>query len=215
MNNEKKFKTILYTGTGAFLLGVVLLFIKTFLGLLLIFYYAGCMVYLQKKFPKELKEFREQQKKAAQKSMPQEMPHAFVNKFQFFNVEHISGVEYAKHKEKCVLSISSDSADLHDTKDDFLCSINFEDLQRCVIYQEIEQSLKDKSPLCRTIVGGILLGPVGAIAGGVSGLTPSVKKSKKYYLEFIFKDSDIFENIIISADLKTLEKINNLIVVKK
>lgn len=52
-------------------------------------------------------------------------------------------------------------------------------LKNVELLQEITET--DKSVIKRALVGGILLGPVGAIVGGMSGI--GTKKNKAYYLK--------------------------------
>lgn len=53
---------------------------------------------------------------------------------------------------------------------------------------EIEE--KNKSVAGRAIVGGLLLGPLGAIVGGIDGTGKKVKKELKVYFVFNYKSSD-------------------------
>ena len=73
--------------------------------------------------------------------------------------------------------------------------------------EEIEQTQKNKSVIARAIVGGLLLGGVGAIVGGISGACPTLKSNKKYFLEI----SNGPDKIIITAGNDTLKQIKNSI----
>ena len=53
-----------------------------------------------------------------------------------------------------------------------------------------EIKVKGKSVLGRAVLGGVLLGPVGAIVGGVSGTTDKVKEELKFLLVINYLDSN-------------------------
>ena len=80
-----------------------------------------------------------------------------------------------------------------------------------MILEEIEQTQKNKSVIARAIVGGVLLGPIGAIVGGVSGVSPELKTNKKYFLEFTINES---EKIIITTNNKDLKQIKTTVAEK-
>ena len=199
------FKKLLNISAGSAVLGLIFLFIKPVIGILLLFVYGVGFFYINKKYPNELKNFRKEQEnlRNAKKAMPEKISY----NFKFYDVIHVSGIEYADMNSKCEISVSSKDVSFSDKDGEFLACFNYDELKNCTIYEEIEQSLKNKAPITRTIVGGILLGPVGAVIGGVSGVVPTIKENKKYYLEFEFKDTDLKDNIIVSGNYKVLEEI--------
>ena len=84
--------------------------------------------------------------------------------------------------------------------------IKFSDIENVAILEEITSDLKDKSVVARALVGGLLLGGVGAVVGGLSGVAPSYKKNKKYYLQI---KTRIGDDIILTGktnDLKTIKE---------
>lgn len=68
---------------------------------------------------------------------------------------------------------------------------------KCVPYQQFQQ--EQKSVIGRAVVGGLLLGPIGAIVGGMSGLGTKVKSLGKFALIINFWDvySHQIQSIII------------------
>ena len=67
---------------------------------------------------------------------------------------------------------------------------------------------KNKSVIARAIVGGLLLGGVGAVVGGLSGACPTLKTNKKYYLEITTNGPD---KVIITTDNNSLKQIKTTI----
>lgn len=211
MQNQN-FKKLLYTSTILLFAGFIFLFINLPLGILLLFAFLACGITLNIKYPNELKEFQQHQKELREKKINNKtMPEFSSQDFKFFKVNHISGIEYAKRNEKCEITISTDDVSFYDKQDDFMSCFKFDELKNCIIYEEIEQKLKNTPPLIRTIAGGVLLAPVGTVVCGVSGTIPTIKENKKYYMEFEFKDSDIKENILISSEYKILKQIEQTI----
>ncbi|MBU3107137.1 hypothetical protein [Clostridium gasigenes] len=49
---------------------------------------------------------------------------------------------------------------------------------------------KSKSTVGRAVVGGVLLGPLGAIVGGMSGIGNKVKSSTKYFMVINYKSRE-------------------------
>jgi len=81
-------------------------------------------------------------------------------------------------------------------------SFSFE-IQEAYTPAEYEQITKDKSVIGRAIVGGLLLGPVGAIVGGMSGIGTKTKtKQVKKELRETFA--------IVNGDIDNLYKIMNI-----
>ena len=96
-----------------------------------------------------------------------------------------------------------------DNDNNVLDEIEFSKIKNVRILQQIEQSQKEKSPVYRAIIGGVLLGPVGAIVGGLSGLTSAFKSDKKYYIEIERPEPD--DNIIFTGCNKDIQELNKII----
>lgn len=67
-----------------------------------------------------------------------------------------------------------------------------------------ELSVKSKSVIGRGVVGGIILGPIGAIVGGMSGIGSKTKTINKPYLVINYWSKTTFEpaSLLISCDFK-------------
>lgn len=209
---NKKFKKLLNISLYLLIIGGIFSFINLPVGLLFIFSFLISAINLHINYPQELKDFQKQQKEIREKNIKNKsMPEYLKGDFKFFNIKHIEGIEYAKENENCEITISTQDISFYNKNDDFLASFKYDEIKKCTLYEEIEQENKRKSPVTRTIVGGVLLGPVGAVVSGVSGVTPTIKEHKKYYIEFQFKNSDIMENIVISGEFNVLKQIEQSI----
>ncbi|WP_443112611.1 hypothetical protein [Clostridium sp. 'White wine YQ'] len=60
--------------------------------------------------------------------------------------------------------------------------IKIEQLIAANVVTEEEIIEKSKSTVGRALVGGVILGPLGAIVGGMSGIGNKVKSNTKYYM---------------------------------
>lgn len=63
-------------------------------------------------------------------------------------------------------------------------------------YTENEKIEKDKSSLGRAVVGGALLGPVGAVIGGVSGVGTKTKSKINNFTDITYKTDSNEINIL-------------------
>jgi hypothetical protein len=103
-------------------------------------------------------------------------------------------------------------------KGKILNHIAFFDIASIDINREIEEHHKDKSVIGRAIAGGIILGPIGAIVGGMSGVSPTVHKKENLYLvinlknsnSIIFRQPAMFSNPILLNNFigKTIQQLN-------
>jgi len=178
------------------LIGLVLLFIKWQIGLLLIILFIGVSIFINTKYPNEFKQILEEAKSKEAK------------KVKKFLINHITGVKNADQNQQMFFEIEQQQIKFIDKKGKNLCELNFSDIKNLSILEEINITQKNKSAAARAIVGGLLLGPVGAVVGGISGLNPTLQQNKNYYLEFkTLKTSDI----VINADIKALKEIKKII----
>lgn len=69
------------------------------------------------------------------------------------------------------------------------------------IVNEKDIQEKDKSVLGRAVAGGLVLGPLGAVIGGVSGIGKKEKKKTKIYYIINYKSSDDGEIKALSFSL--------------
>lgn len=75
-------------------------------------------------------------------------------------------------------------------------NIKYENIKKVELLKQIEE--KDKSVIGRAIVGGVLLGPVGAVVGGMSGL--GTKQKKDFYLKITTNSQELFFKTLNGAE---------------
>lgn len=63
-------------------------------------------------------------------------------------------------------------------------------IKKAVVFTEKELKLKGKSVIGRAAVGGLLLGPLGAVVGGVSGVGDKKKEKTLIFLSIEFTDKN-------------------------
>lgn len=99
-----------------------------------------------------------------------------------------------KRLEIKALSINSESIFIRYSQ---LCGVSM------LTEKEIQEA--NKSVLGRAAVGGVLLGPLGAIVGGMSGVGTKQKSETHYYVVLNYKPSSSPENIeVISFEPEAL-----------
>jgi len=172
MNN--KFNMLFNIFGVLFLAAIVMFFIKPMLGIITLVCAIVLNIYLQIKFPTEMKNFLEKtQKKAAQNKT--------------FNVLYIDGIKFFDNNSDVKIEFLPDLINITN-KENRCENIKYIDIENTNILTEIEQTQKDKSVVIRAVVGGLLLGGVGAIVGGLSAVNPTYEKNKKYYLQIKTKN---------------------------
>ena len=153
----------------------------------------GINIYIQKKYPDEFKQI------IANGSAP-----AIKNTFK---LKHVEGLKFVDNNTDIKISMPENKIIFQTGCD---CpEILFSDIEHAAILEEITNDVKDKSVVARTLVGGLLLGGVGAVVGGLSGVMPSYKKNKKYYLQIKTKSGD---DIILTGKTNVLKQIKELII---
>ncbi|MCM1296128.1 MAG: hypothetical protein NC311_11355 [Muribaculaceae bacterium] len=194
--DDFKCKFCLTTAVTFFIAGLILFFIKTPLGILFLLISGGFNLYLNKKYPDFIKSIVDKQQKTH--------AGAWVKRF---NIVHIQGVKFADYQQKLSCVISNDYIVFSDS-DKELLKIEFDKIENVMVLEEIEQTQKNKSVIARAIVGGLLLGGVGAIVGGISGATPTLQSNKKYFLEISIPEN---EKIILTTDNNSIKEIKKTI----
>lgn len=117
------------------------------------------------------------------------------------NLSFVDGVEsYSKgtaielsldDKEECLVMKA------RAFKDKPIIKLNYEQIVAAEVITEKEIVESDKSVVGRAVVGGVLLGPLGAIVGGMSGIGSSTKANKHYFLVVNYNSNT-------SEEIKTL-----------
>lgn len=191
-NNDLKFKIILTIFAVSMIVGLICLFIKPLAGFTLLVFGGILNFYLHKKFPDSMKSFLNEQQKSRAATWVQR-----------YKVEHIQGINFVDYGRSITLKMTKQNISFIDS-DKEIFSLQNNKIENVVILEEIEQTQKNKSVVARAVVGGLLLGGVGAVVGGLSGVCPEMKQSRKYYLEISGGDID---KIILTASNKTLKQI--------
>lgn len=78
---------------------------------------------------------------------------------------------------------------------------------KCIPFQQFEQ--QNKSVIGRAVVGGLLLGPLGAIVGGMSGIGTKLKSLGKYV--FIINFWDTYSHQLQTIMIPTKVPVNTFI----
>lgn len=177
--------------------GFIFLFIKPLIGILSIIIAGGLNLYLNKRFPNFVKEIKKDNKKV-------HTAEAWAKKYK---VKHIQGVNFADFEQTLDLTINKNELIFSEQNKELL-NINNSEINNLEILEELEQTQKNKSVIARAIVGGLLLGGVGAVVGGLSGACPTLKTNKKYYLEITTNGPD---KVIITTDNNSLKQIKTTI----
>lgn len=194
-NSNFKCKLFLTMAIILFFAGIFLFFIKIPLGVLFLLISGGFNLYLNKKYPEFIKSFIDNKKT---------MPEHGSKKF---NIVHIQGVKFADYQQKLSCQISNKVVSFFDSEKEIF-KIEFDKIENVMVLEEIEQTQKNKSVVARAIVGGLLLGAVGAIVGGISGTTLTLQTNKKYFLEISVIGTD---KIIITTDNNSIKEIKKAI----
>lgn len=128
---------------------------------------------------------------------------------------HIEGIKFLNPQEVVNVEILEDSVIIYQKKETILSTIPIKTIENVLVLQEFENTEKNKSVIGRAVVGGLLLGPVGAIVGGMSGTSKNQKM--EYYLEITSDNNKILlkpfmnsENIANVIKNKIMEIHKNL-----
>lgn len=86
-------------------------------------------------------------------------------------------------------------------KDKPIVKLNYEQIVEAEVITEKEIIESGKSTVGRALVGGVLLGSLGAIVGGMSGIGNKTKSSKHYFLVVNYKSSNSEEAKALSFEI--------------
>lgn len=186
MCKNKEFENIINISTLLFVLSIIFLFVLPLLCYITFPISIFLMIKAKNKYPKEFEKLTNSQ----QKTLAAE---ALAKKYK---VKHIQGVNFADFEQTLDLTISKNEL-IFSEQNKELFKINNSEINNLEILEELEQTQKNKSVIARAIVGGLLLGGVGAVVGGLSGACPTMKTNKKYYLEITTNGPD---KVIITTD---------------
>lgn len=190
---NKAFNFFSSLGVIFFLTGIVFFFVKTWLGILLILVSFGFNVYVKKKFPKEFNRVIENAKKQSE--------------IKTYKLIHIEGLNFFDNNSEIGMRMPENKIEIFSNAQSKEIFLN--EIEHAAILEEITSETKNKSVIARALVGGILLGGVGAVVGGLTALNPDLKKNKNYYLQIKTKTGI---DVIFSGKTETLKTIKEQIV---
>lgn len=197
MCKNKEFEKIINISTLLFVLSIIFLFVLPLLYYITFPTSIFLMIKAKNKYPKEFEKLTNSQQKT----------HAAEAWAKKYKVKHIQGVNFADFEQTLDLTINKNELIFSEQNKELL-NINNSEINNLEILEELEQTQKNKSVIARAIVGGLLLGGVGAVVGGLSGACPTLKTNKKYYLEITTNGPD---KVIITTDNNSLKQIKTTI----
>ena len=197
MCKNKEFEKLINISTVLFVLSIIFLFIIPLLFYITFPTSIFLMIKAKNKYPKKFEKLTNSQQKT-------HTAEAWAKKYK---VKHIQGVNFADFEQTLDLTINKNEL-IFSEQNKELFKINNSEINNLEILEELEQTQKNKSVIARAIVGGLLLGGVGAVVGGLSGACPTLKTNKKYYLEITTNGPD---KVIITTDNNSLKQIKTTI----
>ena len=120
------------------------------------------------------------------------------------NLSFVDGVE--SYSKGMAVELSMDDKDqclimkARVFKDKPIIKLKYEQIIAANVVTEKEIIESDKSVVGRAVVGGVLLGPLGAIVGGMSGIGNKAKANTHYFMVINYK-SNTGETKILSFEI--------------
>lgn len=111
----------------------------------------------------------------------------------------LHGIPHVPPKTEVEVSVLSDKITFK-TKD-LTFDLALEQVKAAAALKTTDILTKDKSVIGRGIIGGVLLGPLGAIIGGMSGIGKKQLKGAFLVINYLPKNSDEIEVIIVNLYL--------------
>lgn len=109
------------------------------------------------------------------------------------NLAYVDGIENYKKGAIVVVNISSEEQCLvikNKVFNNSIIKIRLDQVTGANVITEKEIIEKSKSTVGRAMIGGVLLGPLGAIIGGISGIGVNQKSKSHYYMVINYKSQN-------------------------
>jgi len=102
-----------------------------------------------------------------------------------FSMKFVKGIPDLQEGQGVVLYLYREKVSINDNQ-----IIPLERINKVVVFTEKELKMKDKSVVGRAALGGLLLGPLGAVIGGISGAGDKKKNNTLTFLSIEYKNKD-------------------------
>lgn len=119
----------------------------------------------------------------------------FKPKTDILPFEHIDGIPFVNKGEIIALNFLETDLKITKGKNEDLLNIPFQKIKNAEVL--IEMAEKNKSVIGRAVVGGLLLGPVGAVVGGISGT--GTNKKKNHFLNITYIENNEVKNLYLKG----------------
>lgn len=210
--DSKKFEKLITLSLCGILVGLVLFFVKFIMGLLVLIVSVIYFYRLTNRYPEQFKDWtaKNAARQEATKKLNEQVQKAQDKKF---DLVHIKGINFVSPKQEICCVLHDNVVNFTDKKRTNLKNLSYSDIENIIMLEEIEQTRKNKSVIGRAIVGGLILGPVAAVVGGISGAVPTTQNNKKYYLKIQIHNEGNNE-LIVTGQNKILSELKENIVKK-
>lgn len=116
-----------------------------------------------------------------------------------FQSTHVYGIPNIKTGDNCEVVLKKDALLFNDTQ---IIPVDRFQYSEHVIETEMKLTEHQKSVILRALAGGILLGPIGAIVGGISGVGSKKKEEEKEqnYIQISYtnKEGDFIQALFLT-----------------
>ena len=130
---------------------------------------------------------------------------------QLTMIKHISGIQGLADGSNAKLELYPDKLLIQER-----LTITLDRIRHAEVLRENQITEKQKSVIGRAVVGGVLLGPLGAIVGGISGTGKKQKRKEQFFLSLDYVTVDgnnecaVFTSPLYNQMMTFKNKLNGL-----